>query len=74
MIGSVQPIPDLNAIAEDLAKNRSGQSAGLQKEVRKARQRNMTKDYGLPKEPAVSESVSLNPNDGVVMELSYVHK
>jgi len=74
VIGSMKKLENLDEIARGLLTDAVGRGAGFQREVQIVKQKSLTKDYGLPSEPAVSESVSLNPDDGVVMELTYHHK
>ncbi|MCP4112768.1 MAG: DUF4384 domain-containing protein [Desulfobacteraceae bacterium] len=74
VIGSVKPLDNLDKIARILVREQNNQTRSFQRQVKTAGKKNMTKDYGLPTTPAVCESVSLNPNDGVFMELTYSHK
>ena len=74
VIGSLVPIENL----DEAAKKLTGQSItvpGFSKVIHQEKSIGYTKDYGFDEgHPAVSESVSLDPLDPVVMVLRYEHK
>jgi hypothetical protein len=74
VLASLSPLPDLAAVAKGLLADPGTAQQGFERRVSRLKQKNLSKDYGLPDGPAISESVSLNPDDGVVMTLTYEHE
>ena len=74
VIASLSAIKDLSDLARRLLMDDEAANRGFQSKVGSVKEKTLTKDYGSPTSPAVTESVSLNPEDGLVMELTYDHR
>jgi hypothetical protein len=74
VIASVTPIENLDAAAGKLV-DKELLSQGFSRVIQAEKLKGFTKDYGFDEnQPAVSESASLDPNNPVVMELTYSHR
>ncbi|ETR66331.1 MAG: hypothetical protein OMM_12927 [Candidatus Magnetoglobus multicellularis str. Araruama] len=73
VLASTQELKDVNQLVQNILISQQ-QNSSIESSITKLKNQFITKDYGKPNTPAISESSSLNLTDGVMMKVQYIHK
>ncbi|KPA13713.1 hypothetical protein MHK_006081 [Candidatus Magnetomorum sp. HK-1] len=73
VLASTQELKDVNQLVQNILISQQ-QNSSIESSITKLKNQFITKDYGKPNTPAISESKSLNLKDGVMMKVQYIHK